>query len=530
VSGRLATAIDRAVLTVAPVWGSRRLRARAQADLLLAASGGGYGRHGASKTKRSLLGWITGRGGDADADITTNLQTLRARSRDLYMGGGLGCGAVKTVLQNAVGPGLYLNPQIDADYLGMDQDQAAAWERSVEREFYLWAESDACDYNRTVNFQGLQRLAFLSFLLNGDVFALLPMVRRTGSPYRTAVQLIEGDRVCNPDAYDRTRDIREGVERDEKGVDVACWICRGHPGAAPQTPAESLRQHEWIRVPYFGARSGRRNVLHIMEPERIGSRRGVPFLAPVIEDLKQLARYTDAELMAAVIGSMMTVFITSSTPEAPPLGEAVTLPGEGAGAENEERKLALGNGSILSLDEGENVQTVDPKHPADAFDPFVTALSRQIGAALGLPYDVLVKAFNASYSASRGALLEAWKTFRVWRSFFVSSFCQPVYEAWLEEAVALGRVEAPGFFDDPMTRKAYCGSEWHGPSQGTLNPMQEASAWKLLVDEDFTTRAAIVAEQNGGDFNRVVRQRAAEEKARRENGLAEDPRERDYIL
>ena len=47
----------------------------------------------------------------------------------------------------------------------------------------------------------------------------------------------------------------------------------------------------------------------IMNRERIGQRRGVPFLAQVIEALKQLGRYTDAELVAAVVSGMFTVFI-----------------------------------------------------------------------------------------------------------------------------------------------------------------------------------------------------------------------------
>ena len=65
----------------------------------------------------------------------------------------------------------------------------------------------------------------------------------------------------------------------------------------------------WTRVEAWGAKTGRRNVLHIMNRERIGQRRGVPFLAPVIEALKQLGRYTDAELVAAVVSGMFTVFI-----------------------------------------------------------------------------------------------------------------------------------------------------------------------------------------------------------------------------
>ena len=52
-------------------------------------------------------------------------------------------------------------------------------------------------------------------------------------------------------------------------------------------------------------------MIHIMTRERIDQRRGVPFLAPVIEALKQLGRYTDAELVAAVVSGLFAVFVES---------------------------------------------------------------------------------------------------------------------------------------------------------------------------------------------------------------------------
>src|SRR5689334_16095728 len=72
----------------------------------------GYSHYGASRTKNSLAGWISS-GGSPDDDITDNAQLLRERSRDAYMGICLACGALKTLVTNAIGYGLYATPNID---------------------------------------------------------------------------------------------------------------------------------------------------------------------------------------------------------------------------------------------------------------------------------------------------------------------------------------------------------------------------------------------------------------------------------
>ena len=193
-------------------------------------------------------------------------------------------------------------------------------------------------------------------------------------------------------------------------------------------------------------------------------------LAPVIESLKQLGRYTDAELMAAVVSGMFTVFIKSTTPQNP-LGELVPVEQQIDAAD--ENSYEMGNGAIVGLGENEDVVTANPGRPNTAFDDFVMSVCRQIGSAIELPYELLIKHFTASYSASRAALLEAWKMFRMRRAWFVQTFCQPVYEEWLAEAVAKGRIQAPGFFEDEAIRAAWCGAEWYGPSQGQLDPLKK---------------------------------------------------------
>ncbi len=129
---------------------------------------------------------------------------------------------------------------------------------------------------------------------------------------------------------------------------------------------------------------------------------------------------------------------------------------------------------------------------------------------MGMPYDVLVKEDNSSYSAARAALLDSWEDFRMRRRWFVYDFCQPVYEAWLAEAVARGRIKAPGFFQDPLIRAAWCGARWIGPVQGSLDPKKEAEAAVLQIQHALKTHEQVTTELSGGDWEENVEQLAAE--------------------
>lgn len=494
--------IDKVITIFSPEKGLKRNAARQRIQIM----NSGYSNYGASHAKKSMIGWLYG-GGSADEDIHDNLSTLRQRSRDLYMGVPLATGAIKTCRTNVVGSGLKLKSQLDYEVLGITEVEARKLESKIEREFALWADSTACDIERLDNFYELQQLAFLNWLMSGDVIVTLPVTSRVNMPYDLRIQLIEADRLRNPAGYNPN--IVSGIETNEVGEVVAYHISSSHPLAQGGFETKSKR------IEAYGAKTGRRNVLHIMNRERIGQRRGVPFLAPVIESLKQLGRYTDAELVAAVVSGMFTVFIEKdgvSNEDA--FGEMIPL--EQQIDAFDESSLELAPGAILDLNEGEKANVVNPGRQNTAFDGFVVSISRQIGAALEIPYELLVKSFHASYSASRGALLEAWKMFRMYRTWLANDFCQPIFEEWLVEAVAKGRISAPGFFEDPLIRKAYCGAEWNGPAQGLLNPVQEVNAAEKRVQNGFSTRNREAMEMTGTDFHRNIKQLKVEEKLMRE--------------
>lgn len=507
---------DRIVSVFSPERALKRHVAREKIKIL----NSGYSHGGASRRKKSMVGWVFG-GGSSKEDIDDNLDTLRQRSRDLYMNTPIATGAIKTTRTNVIGAGLKLKSQIDFEVLGMEQEDAENWESQVEREFNLWSESIFCDAMQMNNFYELQQIAFISFLMSGESFVTLPFRKNPNSPYQLRVNLIEADRICSPTGTNNDR-IINGVELDQHGAVTYYHIAQFHP------LAKGFGEKKWTKIEKFGRNTGRQNVLHLMEAERPEQRRGVPMLSPAIESIKQLGRYSEAELMAALVSSMYTVFIKSENPNEPPFGEVIS--DDDRVDDQDEYSYELGAGAIVSLAENESIEQANPMRNNSTFDGFVKAVCRQIGSALEIPYELLLKHFTSSYSASRAALLEAWKMFRMRREWMAARFCQPIYEEWLIEAILLGRIDAPGFFDDPIIRKAYTRAEWNGPSQGQIDPLKEVNAAAKRVDEGFSTRARETAELTGGDFWRNVPQRIREEKAMIEGGIKVEGQQAEEVL
>ena len=521
--------IDKAVSYFTPDKAVRRAAARNVLKVLNT----GYSEGGASSTKKSMRGWKA-RSSSPEEDIDLNLYSLRNRCRDLYMNAPLARSSIQTTRTNVIGSGLRLKSRIDFKYLGLSEEEADEWEQTVEREFSLWADSVHCDALKINNFYEMQQLAQLMWLQSGDGFALLKQDKPLPyMPYGLRLHLIEADRVCTPNnisniiageinifAIEGTaangNRVISGVEIDSSGAVVAYHICNRYPQSFYL--ANNMTSLYWTRVEAFGKRTGRPNVLHLMESERAEQRRGVPFLAPVIEPLKQLTRYTEAELMAAVVTGMFTVFVKSDGPSSEmPLGSMVAEDQQVSSGESV--SYELGNGAINILQPGEDITMANPGRPNTAFEGFVNALSRYIGAALEIPQELLQKSFNASYSAARAALLEAWKMFKMRRTWMAQDFCQPVYDEWLAQAIALGRIKAPRFFDDPIIRKAWSGAEWNGPAPGQLDALKEINAAEKRIKNGVATREQETMEINGGNFDRNIQQAKREQKLMKDAGL-----------
>jgi lambda family phage portal protein len=294
---------------------------------------------------------------------------------------------------------------------------------------------------------------------------------------------------------------------------VRYHICNQHP-----TQWKPGSKKSWTSINAFGEETGRRNFIHLFEHRRPGQVRGVPILAPVIEPLKQLSRYTEAELQAAVVSGAFAIFLKMDPNAFSDLFDDSGRKNYIDSASSWNGKYPPsgldGPGKAVNLLPGESIEDSNPGRPNSEFDPFVQAILRQIGVELGLPFEVLIKHFTSSYSAARAALLDAWRVFRVRRELLSAYFCQPIYEDWLSREIASGNIIARGFFEDPLMRYYWCNADWIGDGPGSIDPTKEADAAQKRIDMGISTIAAESILHDGGDWWIKHKQRANEHRQR----------------
>jgi len=469
--------------------------------------GGAY--QSVRRDNKNTVGWDVSMG-SADADTIPYADPLRWQARDLDRNNPLAAGALDTIVDNVVATGLRPQSVVDRAILGISEDEASAKQTEIERWFYLWAESKDGDVTRQGTFWEHQALVLINTLLSGDIFTIRRFKPRAGGIFGTCLQLVEADRCMTPPGKDAPISrVYGGVEVDADGEPVRYHFRKDHPGDAFLTrlgdPSEftSVRAYDDTGMPLC---------LHHYVRRRPDQKRGISIFAPVMEQFRQLGRYTEAELTAAVVSGMFSVFVKTAAPTGSMLPG--TIPGQIGGQQitpSGTGLTKLQSGMIMDLAPGEDVEFANPNRPNVAFDPFTASILKHIGVGLGLPHEVLVKHFTASYSASRAAIMEAWKSFRRRRQWLVSSDCRPVYAWVISEAVARGYIDLPGFFEDPVRRAAWLGAVWRGSPMGQLDPLKEAKAAKAWLSiPGATTIQNIAAEQFGSDYEDNLAQVARE--------------------
>nr|WP_228714804.1 phage portal protein [Raoultella ornithinolytica] len=475
-----------------------------------------------------------------DNEINIYRDRIVSRMRDLARNDGWASGTITRVLDNAVGANY--RPIFKPDYRmlrlitgnkAFDATWADEYGKVIEAHWRSWANDPGryCDVERKQTVSQMLRLGFRHKLLDGDSLLVLQYRRDRLGPgrgqYATTVQVVDPDRLSNPQQNFDMPNIRGGVEIDADGAPVAYHIREAHigdwwSGAKTMTWQRIPRETSW----------GRPIVIHDFDMERGSQHRGMGILAPIVQRLKMLIKYDESELEAAILNAIFGAYVESPY-DAQMVSSALGDTGFGDGDElsayqtqrteyYQDKRLNLQNGArIPHLFPNEKIVTLDAARPTSNFDGFESAVLRNIAAATGLSTQQVTQDWSdVNYSSARAAMLEAWKTLTRRRDDFATGTAQPVASAFVEEIHSIESLPLPSGAPDFLEAKAaYCRARWMGPGRGWVDPVAEKKGAILGLDAGLSTLEMEVAENAGEDWEEVMDQRKREIDACLERGL-----------
>jgi lambda family phage portal protein len=442
------------------------------------------------------LGW--GDVGAFNAAMMSSGPNLRSRSHKAYRNFGLARRGIDRLVDAVIGTGASLRlPKIAA------RDPAFA--RLV---LDLWREWErVSDPDGITDFRGQQRTVYLEMLLGGDCFLRIRPRRPTDPlPVPMQVEILAADYL--PDHHYSVfngNPIKSGIEFDLIGRRVAYWMYRVNPRdyAAGWQAGPGA---ELVRLPAD-------LVMHVREPGAAGDLRGTPRLAPVLQKMRDLDDYDDAELLrkrnaAAIAGFVRRAVIG----EGSNVEQGADDAGRGSGA------LYLQPGTFLPLDPGEDITLAGTTDLGGQYEAFLRAQVSFIAAGLGIPYEALSGDWSRVNDRSYRAAMLEWKRSveaTQWLAL-VPQFLTPTFRAWALLAVESGRLVLPS---DITLDDLLGAADWSWPAWGWLHPVQEIQGYALAVEKQFRSRSSVIAEL-GYDAEEVMGEIAAENARAREIGIA----------
>lgn len=476
--------------------------------------------------------------GSADGDLNMYRDTIVARVRDMVRNDGWASGAVTRILDNVIGGNF--RPIFKPDYsalkaqtgiAGFDHVWADEFGTALEASYRTWSNDVGrwCDTQRRMTMPQMMRLAFRHKIVDGDALGMLHWLPERIAPgrarYATALQIIDPDRLSNPQVNFDQNTMRGGVVIDSYGAAQGYYIRRAHQGdfysAGDSVTWDFIqRETEW----------GRPVIIHDFDQERAGQHRGGGgIFAPVLQRLKMLARYDGAELDASILNAIFAAYIESPfdpTMVVEAMGDADDAPDLGRYQEDrsnfhEDARLKLAGSRMPILFPGEKINAVTAARPNSNFKDFEGAVLRNCASAFGISAQQLSNDWSdVNYSSARGALLEAWKTLHRRRQDFSIGFGQPILCGFVEEAMEMDNLPLPdGAPPFMLHRTAYARAKWMGPGKGIIDPVKERQGAILGMDAGLSTLEDEAADIGGVDWRESLAQRAIEVARFKQYGL-----------
>ncbi len=467
---------------------------------------------------------------DSGRSLTLNHSTLRRNTRDNQVDSVLSKTITSRMVDTIVDTGLVYEPEPVASIIGKTAEEVEAWSDDVGTRFHLWMASQQATLAENQTGYQQQWLAGQYQQRDNDFFVLFNYSDNPNLLSPLQIKIIDPDALVgqsytNTDGYQNNTD--DGIERDANGKETAFWVrVKNRKG-----------QYKDKRIPAFIPGTNRRRMIHIFRPEYADQGRGFSLDAHLLQDSELLQDFKLSHIKKA-INQASTVMYVEPSDDKPasnpfeghtnsysgPVGMTTTDDGGTLTAADEEYlrytdmpEAAIsrpGSVGVFSLQGGEKLKSGDQNTPIESYDKFVDAFAAYLCASRGMPIETMLMRFNQNYSASRATLVLAWRIAIMWRYNLTASMLDLIFEAWISEEIAAGRVAALGW-SDPRMKAAWLNGRWNGSPMPDIDPLKHAKASKEFVELGATNLDEVALKQGGthntGKANRAKLKRQFKE-------------------
>lgn len=428
---------------------------------------------------------------------------LVSRSRILYLESPIARACIDVLLRECVGAGLRYSPSENSPYFA----NYAAITGILGERLSQVSELHVVESTHRLTFPQLQALVFRTILLSGDCF----LIRCSDG----SVCLKESDYVYTPPFFtqingiaktDRGNAIIDGIELDTHSRPIAYWFCCDLN--------KSIERESWLRVNAFD-KYGLPQVLHCAYMERPSQFRGLPLLAPVIEDLWSLRAYLTSETQMAIMQANMSLVITTHTnPTANPFGglssmdlDAPLVPEHEDNEPPREFSIApppmassyldgivtrtdfIQPGQSIHLAEGEDIKTIAPTAPHSGLETFIRCVVEQIGSAVGIPSQILTARIDSNYASCKAAFAQLQHTVRLYRSMFIEAFLKPWFMNFAHDIIISEGWQSSKYLPDEAALLLATESIWLPSTASTiLEPQREIDFYSKALELGLVSR------------------------------------------
>lgn len=494
---------------------------------------GGGAFEGADRLGRELASWPV-RVTSADQTLSKEKLALDGRALDLLRNNGPTIGASNTQKDSIVGSQFRLNANPAFRTLGLDEVWADEFQMEVEEMFTLYAESDSkwVDVERKNTLTGLVRLSIGCFFSGGETVATMNWMKGP-RPFRTAMQIVDANRVCNPQDREDDKFLRRGVVLDANGAPRGLWIRK----ALANDNARLGENYTWeywpIRKPW-----GRLQTLHLLETSRPEQNRGVAELAAALKETRMGKKFHDVALSNAIVQASFAAAIESELPpemafemvgatENPRVNASMSMLQAIAEYSRGSRNLEIDGTKIPYLFPGTKLHMTPAGVPGGIGDRLEESLNRYISATLGLSYEEYTHDYSkTNYSSLRAATNKTARAVQSKKRVIADGTANAIYQNWIEEAISENKLETlksltrknKNWFYEGLNKDAVCRATWIGATRGQVDELKETQAAIMRIAAGLSTYEKECATL-GSDFRDVYAQQAREKRMREAAGL-----------